>query len=122
MGWGWSRVFGMEGLPEPQLNWRDGIEGSTNVIGGEKLDNDFVVLFEGRSVGRIRQADERIGHNPGWDWAINPPLPILPRGNGSADSLEQTKAEFRAAWARFYATLTPESIAHWHHIQDAAKR
>jgi len=37
-------------------------------------------------------------------------------------ALEQAKAAFRAAWERFYATLTPESIANWHHIQDAAKR
>jgi hypothetical protein len=70
----------------------------------------------------IRQADERIGHNPGWDWTINPPLPIPPWGNGCADNLDQAKAAFRAAWERFYATLTPESIAHWHHHQDAAKR
>ena len=48
------------------------------VIGGDKLDNDFVVLFEGRSIGRVRQASERIGFNPGWDWVINPPLPIPP--------------------------------------------
>ena len=76
------------------------------IIGGDNLGNDFVVLFEGRSIGRIRQAEERVGHNPGWDWAINPPLPIPPWGNGSADSLEQAKAAFRAAWERFYATLT----------------
>ena len=47
------------------------------VVGGEKLANDFVVLFEGRSIGRIRQAEERVGHNPGWDWAINPPDPAV---------------------------------------------
>jgi len=29
------------------------------VISGDKPDNDFVVLFEDRSIGRIRQADER---------------------------------------------------------------
>ena len=34
------------------------------VSGGDKLENDFVVVFEGRSIGRIRQADERIGHTP----------------------------------------------------------
>ena len=56
------------------------------VIGGDKLNNEFVVVFEGRSIGRIRQAEERYGHNPGWDWAINPPLPIPPWGNGSTDS------------------------------------
>ena len=92
------------------------------VIGGDKLNNEFVVVSEGRSIGRIRQAEERYGHNPGWDWAINPPLPIPPWGNGSTDTLEQAKAEFRAAWAKFYATLTPEKITHWHHHQDAAKR
>ena len=92
------------------------------VIGGDKLDNDFVVIFEGRSIGRIRQADERIGFNPAWDWAINPPLPIPPWGVGSEDSQEGAKAAFRTAWEKFYATLSPESIAHWHHIQDAAKR
>jgi len=56
------------------------------VIGGDKLNNEFVVVFEGRSIGRIRRAEERYGHNPGWDWAINPPLPIPPWGNGSTDS------------------------------------
>jgi hypothetical protein len=76
------------------------------VIGGDKLDNDFVVLFEGRSIGRVRQASERIGFNPGWDWVINPPLPIPPWCVGSEDSLEQAKAAFRAAWERFYAALT----------------
>jgi hypothetical protein len=50
---------------------------------------------------------------------INPPLPIPPWGTGSEDSLDQAKAAFRAAWEKFYATLTP---AHWHHHQDAAKR
>jgi len=92
------------------------------VIGGDKLDNDFVVLFEDRSIGRIRQADERYGHNPGWAWVINPPLPIPSWCTGSEDSLEQAKAASRAAWKRFYPTLTPDDIAHWHHIQDAAKR
>jgi hypothetical protein len=57
---------------------------------------------------------------PEWDCNINPPIP--PWGNGSADSLEQAKAEFRAAWERLYATLTPGKIGHWHHHQDAAKR
>ena len=46
--------------------------------GGDKLENDFVVVFEGRSIGRIRQAEERYGPNTGWDWVINPPLPIPP--------------------------------------------
>jgi hypothetical protein len=64
------------------------------VIGGEKLANDFVVLFEDRSIGRIRQAEERVGHNPGWDWAINPPLPIPPWGNGSTGAWSRPRLSF----------------------------
>ena len=29
------------------------------VIGGDRLDNDYDVFFEGRRVGRIREATER---------------------------------------------------------------
>jgi hypothetical protein len=92
------------------------------VIGGDTLKNDYVVIHDGRIVGRILQASERTGHRPGWDWVINPPLPIPPWGHGSADSLDMAKTAFREAWARFYAALTPEAIAHWHHHDDAAER
>jgi hypothetical protein len=90
------------------------------VIGGDRLENDFIVMCEGRTIGRIREATERFGFNPGWTWAINPPLPIPPWGNGQAPSLEQAKAEFKEGWERFYATLTPYDIEHWHHHQDGA--
>jgi hypothetical protein len=90
------------------------------IIGGDRLENDYQVIREGRSIGRIREATERLGFNPGWTWAINPPLPIPPWGTGFAKSLDEAKAEFQAAWIRFYATLTPDDIAHWHHHQDAA--
>jgi hypothetical protein len=90
------------------------------VIGGDRLDNDYVVIREGREIGRIREATERSGINPGWTWAVNPPLPIPTWANGFAISLDQAKVEFKRAWDRFYATLTPHDIAHWHHHQDAA--
>src|ERR1700721_1922718 len=90
------------------------------VIGGDTLANDFEVICEGRSLGRIRQASERIGHNPGWDWGITLPLPVPTWGRGQASDLEGAKTAFKAAWDRFYGQLTPNDIAHWHHIQDAA--
>jgi hypothetical protein len=92
------------------------------VIGGEKIENDFKVLFEGRSIGRIREATERYGFEPGWDWSISPPLPIPTWCHGSEADFEGAKAAFREAWERFYPTLTPESIKHWHDTQDARKR
>jgi hypothetical protein len=90
------------------------------VIGGDRLYNDYEVIREGRPIGRIREATERTGLRPGWTWAINPPLPIPSWGSGFAPSLDEAKVAFKEAWERFYATLTPEDIAHWHHHADAA--
>lgn len=91
------------------------------VIGGETAPNDFVVMREGRSIGRLREATERYGHNPGWDWTINIPLPVPAWTHGSAASLEEAKLAFKEAWGRFFATLTPDDIAHWHETVDAAQ-
>ena len=89
-------------------------------IAGETRDNDFCVISEQRTVGRIREATERAGFNPGWMWSITVPLPIPAWGNGYADTFDEAKAQFKAAWVRFHASLKPHQIAHWHHHQDAA--
>ena len=47
------------------------------------------------------------------------PLPIPTWGTGQATSLGGAKAAFREAWERFYGSLTPHDIQHWHHQQDA---
>ena len=90
------------------------------VIARETRENDYRVMFEGRRVGRIREATERSGFNPCWTGAINPPLPIPTWGTGQVPSFEDAKAAFRETWERFYASLTPHDIQHWHHHQDAA--
>lgn len=100
-------------MPETQLTLRP------TVIGGDRIKDDYAVYSDGRRVGRIRLATERTGHNPGWDWSINPPLPIPTWGSGSEGDLERAKAAFREAWERFYASLTPERIARWHATVDA---
>jgi hypothetical protein len=92
------------------------------VIGNDLLKNDYSVIHEGRSVGRIRLADERVSQGNVWEWHVNPPLPIPPWCNGSQLSFEAAKVAFREAWERFYASLTPDDIAHWHRTEDAAKR
>jgi hypothetical protein len=53
--------------------------------------------------------------------AHNPPLAIPAWGTGAADTLEDAKLAFRAAWERFYDTLTPANIAHWHATDDATE-
>jgi hypothetical protein len=86
------------------------------LIGGDTLHDDYCVIHDGRSVGRIH----KIGLNGStvWTWHINPPLPIPPWCNGSADSLDVAKDQFKVAWERFYASLTPEGIRRWHLIED----
>lgn len=90
------------------------------VIGGDKLENDFGVIHEGRTVGRIRLATER---SPAfWTYSITVPLPVPPYATGGHDDLETTKKLFREAWERFYASLDRKSIEVWHNTQDAARR
>ena len=91
-------------------------------IGGQKLSNDYCIIRDGRSIGRIREATERAGSNPCWTWAINPPLPIPTWATGQQTSFDAAKVAFRAAWERFYETLTPDDIEFRHHSQDARKR
>jgi len=74
-----------------------------------------------RPVGRIRLAHGRTGQSEGWDWSINVPLPIPSWGVGRTGSLDEARVDFRRAWERFYAALTPHDIQHWHHHQDAAE-
>jgi hypothetical protein len=90
------------------------------VIDHHRAVNDFCVFHDGRSIGRIRKNTEGRGHDAAWDWDINPPLAIPAWGHGSAPSLPEAKAAFAAAWERFYAGLTPDDMARWHPIQDAA--
>jgi hypothetical protein len=90
------------------------------VIDHHRAVNDFCVFHDGRSVGRIRKNTEGRGHDAAWDWAINPPLAIPAWGHGSAPSLPEAKADFAGAWERLYADLSPDDIAHWHQLQDAA--
>jgi len=90
-------------------------------IAGDKLDNDYCVIHDGRSVGRIRLATEQSWQGVVWTWHVDPPLPIPPWFNGTADSLEEAKAQFESAWERFYAGLTPERIRRWHLIEDMGR-
>lgn len=92
------------------------------LIGGQTKPDDYEVIHDGRSIGRIRLATERAWQGTVWVWNVNPPLPIPPWCNGTAGSLDEAKTAFRAAWERFYATLTPEQIARWRATDDAAKK
>lgn len=85
-----------------------------SVIACDKLKDDYCVIHEGRSVGQIMLASNRSWQGVVWGWHVNPPLPIPPWCNGTADRLENAKRKFKAAWERFYASQTPRDIEIWH--------
>jgi hypothetical protein len=99
--------------PMPALTLRP------TIIGGDLLKNDYSVFHEGRPVGRI-SLEERASQGEVWEWHVSPPLPIPPWCNGAQLSFEAAKVAFREAWERFYASLTPDDIAHWHRAEDLA--
>ncbi|MCK1669401.1 hypothetical protein [Bradyrhizobium sp. 153] len=91
------------------------------VIGGETAEGDFVVVHEGREVGRIRKTEDHVHGTEAHAWTITVPLPLAAWSHGSSANLEAAKEAFRTAWEQFYSSLTPEQIARWHHTQDARK-
>jgi hypothetical protein len=88
------------------------------VIAGDQPKDDYCVFHTDRLIGRIRLADERSWQGVVWQWNVNPLLPIPSWRNGNAGSLDEAKSEFKAAWERFYASLTPEQIKGWHQTED----
>ncbi|WP_425905139.1 hypothetical protein [Nitrobacter sp. TKz-YC02] len=91
------------------------------VIAGDKLKDDYCVFQKDRCIGRIRLADERSWQGVVWQWHVTPLLPIPSWCNGNAASLDEAKGEFKEAWERFSASLTPEQIEGWHRAEDIAK-
>ena len=59
----------------------------STVIAGDTLQNDYCVIHDGRSVGRIRLAEERSWQGVVWIWNVNPPLPVPACCNASCGSI-----------------------------------
>ena len=91
----------------------------STTIGGEQLDDDYIVRADGRSVGRIRLSSARVSQAQVWIWCITVPLPIPTWGEGIASSLEEAKAAFKTAWDKFSAALSYDDVRRWHSTQDA---
>ncbi len=79
--------------------------------------NDFAVIDDGHTVGRIRHAAERA--NGVWLWHVTVPIPGPPYGN--AGDLEPAKVAFREAWIAFKASAGSERLASAIETQDAAR-
>jgi hypothetical protein len=68
------------------------------VIGGKATPGDYVVLEDGRIIGRI-MANTGPGNQPRWAWHINVQDPAR-IANGWESTFEEAKAAFKASWER----------------------
>jgi hypothetical protein len=71
---------------------------STSRPSGQWQHEDYDVLADGKVVGRILESGSRFDP-PGlqWIWSITSIVPASPATHGTAATLEEAKAKFRAA-------------------------
>lgn len=66
------------------------------VIGGKTAPGDYVVLEDGKMIGRILSGHGR-GNQPRWNWHVNINDPTR-TANGWESTFEEAKAAFKASW------------------------
>jgi hypothetical protein len=68
------------------------------LIGGKTAPGDYVVLEDGRIIGRI-MAGSGPGNQPRWAWHINVQDPTR-IANGWESTFDEAKAAFKTSWER----------------------
>jgi hypothetical protein len=92
------------------------------VIGGETKPDDYSVIWDNLTIGRISRYPGS-GSGEKWSWSAGlSNLPQQPRWRGLASSLKEAKAAFRLAWDEIRPELTPDNIREARHIQDDYSR
>jgi hypothetical protein len=92
------------------------------VIGGETREGDYMVIWDGFSIGRIYSTQGVGGHDI-WNWGvILPNISQLPDHRGSSADLESAKALLKATWLRVHRRLTEVDIAEARRISQDRSR
>lgn len=68
------------------------------------VKNDFILRHDGLAIGRIRQGGGT------WTWQITMPMTMPLWARGTADSLEESKRAFAAAWGRLLNETSEERL------------
>lgn len=82
------------------------------VIAGETAPDDYQVIWNGLSIGRIMRQHGMPPGRPNWSWSIifaHRPQAAWHRGFGA--DLEEAKRRFRLAWSAVHPELTEADIA-----------
>ena len=81
------------------------------------VKNDFILRHDGLAIGRIRQDGGT------WKWQITMPMTMPLWARGTADSLEESKRAFAAAWGRLLNETSDERLERaWELVRAAEAR
>jgi|APCry1669190731_1035312.scaffolds.fasta_scaffold117472_1 hypothetical protein len=86
------------------------------VIGGDALEDDYTVHFDGLQIGRIFRK-HGVNARQVWSWNVQPDVGFAPGLFGIEDDLDTAKAAFKASWDAFWPTLSEAQVAEWRRMQ-----
>jgi hypothetical protein len=80
------------------------------VIAGEKGKDDYVVIWNGITIGRVLRVSG-VGGRSAWSWGVAfPHRPQLPAHRGQAGDLEECKRRFKVVWSSIHRELTEADV------------
>ena len=78
---------------------------------GERAADDYQVIWDELSIGRILKQPGVPPGRPNWFWGVHFPHKPQPAGHrGLCRGLEECKKSFRLAWSALYRDLTEEDV------------
>jgi hypothetical protein len=81
------------------------------VIGGDTLDDDYQVIWDGIPIGRILQQPGVPAGRPNWSWGVSfPHRPQPPSHRGLCSDIEECKRRVKVVWGGIEPTLTETDI------------
>lgn len=82
------------------------------VIAGDRLEDDWQVIWDGIPIGRILKQPGVPPGRPNWSWGvIFPHQPQQPFERGLESDIEECKRHFKVAWTALHKRLTEADIA-----------
>lgn len=88
------------------------------VIAGETAPDDYIVIWNGFTIGRILKVTA-VGGRDAWNWGVSfPGKPQLPAHRGQDSSLEECKRRFKVVWSSIEGKLTEADITYAREEKD----
>lgn len=92
------------------------------VIANETAPDDYVVIWNGITVGRILKVTA-VGGGNAWNWGVAfPNRPQLPAHRGQASDLEECKRLFKVIWGSIHRELTEADVEAARADEEAVKQ